>query len=568
MGTQYILGLVYAGQHDASAALLKDGRLVAYAEEERFSRLKFDRSFPTRAIGHCLDTAGISVHDVAAVGYFIQPWRGIAKRMCYALAGLPDSLRRGSHNSRILAGLLSAERVFRKETGYAGPFHQLDHHLTHAAAAFFSSPFEQSAILSVDGTGETETCFLGSARDCTITRHAAVAWPHSLGHMYAAATEFLGFKSFSDEYKVMGLAPYGKPAYLDVFRDMIRPAADGLFTVDLSFAGYPYNRWEYYSAKWLSVFGPPRKPEDPILDRHRDIAASLQARTEEVMFDLCNRLKELTGEKYLCLTGGVALNSVAVGKLIRSGLFSDIYTTPVSADAGCAMGAALYIHHIIRKNARKYPLPHAYWGSGWTDSEVRAAITASGLAFETVPDPAKTAAALIRDGHIVGWFQGRSEAGQRALGNRSILADPRDDSMKARINARVKYREPFRPFAPSLLESHMPEYFGIRRSVPFMTEVHPILPEKRSVVPAVTHVDGTGRPQTVTERSNPLYYKLIREFRRLTGIPMVLNTSFNVRGEPIVDSPRDAIRTFVNCGLDDLVMHSYWIRKSPAKGRS
>ncbi len=559
----YILGVTYFGNHESAAALLRDGVLVAAAEEERFTRVKFDRSFPTHSIEFCLDQAGISIENINHVGFFWKPWRGIGKRIAYAIRGLPGSLSRGSRGGRILFDLLSAERVLRRETGYSGPFHHIEHHLTHAASVFFSSPHEKAAVLSIDGTGETATCWIGTGNGNSLTPHRTTAWPHSLGHVYATVTQYLGFRAFEDEYKVMGLAAYGTPDYLHEFRKII-VVEDGALNIDLRYLSYQYFAEHWYSDRWVKTFGPPRSPNHPIDQRHKSIAASIQARLEEVLIELASYAVRTSGHDTLCLSGGVALNAVAVGALARSGICSHVYTNPVSGDSGTSLGAALHIHHAILGNASQHPLTHAYWGPTYSDNEIEDALKKHNLAYERLHSPAHRAAELLAAGDVIGWFQGRAEYGQRALGNRSILADPRRKEIKEKLNVTIKHRESFRPFAPSVLTKYQSDYFEWSRSCPFMTEVHAVRATKQAEIAAVVHADGTARLQTVEGDTNPLFAQLISEFHVRTGTPLILNTSFNVAGEPIVNSPDDAIITFQNAELDALVIGNFLVLRKNA----
>lgn len=560
MSDVYILGLACGGHHESAAALLKNGVCVAAAEEERFTRIKHDRAFPEHAIRYCLEYAQIRVDEVAQVGFFWQPWRGMGTRLAYVAAGVPNSLRRGSKNIGVLHDLLVAERTFRKSTGYRGPFTHVRHHLAHAASTFYSSPHERATILTLDGTGEVETTLIALGDGTSITPIVTSHWPHSLGHLYAALTQYLGFKKFEDEYKVMGLAAYGTPRHLDLFRNIVKTKG-GAVVLDLSYLSYQYFSEQWYSHKWVDTFGPAREASDPLLMHHRDVAASLQARLSEVMCELAAYAVTQTGVRTLCLSGGVALNAVAVGALAESGVADHVYTNPVSGDAGCALGAAYYVHHVLRKNSVRTPLLSGFLGPAFSDEDIEAALRTERVTYERVPDPAEFGATLIAQGAIIGWFQGRAEYGHRALGARSILADPRDGTVRERLNALIKHREPFRPFAPSVLLGHEHAYFEWDRAVPYMTEVHRVRKEMQKVIPAVVHIDGSARFQSVDQKASPLFAKLIQSFGVLTGVPLVLNTSFNQSGEPIVLTPRDALRTFTKSGLDALVIGSFVVRR-------
>jgi len=460
----------------------------------------------------------------------------------------------------VLHDLLFAKRIFAQKTGYRGPFHFINHHATHAASVYFTSGFERSALITIDGTGERKSCTIGKAEGNTFTRYKTTLWPHSLGHVYAAATQHLGFKILEDEYKVMGLSAYGKPEYLDEFRKIIKSKL-GSFEIDLRYTDYHYFKERWYSNKWVERFGPARLPHEPINQHHKNIASSLQVRLQEVLFDLASYATKQSGPLPLCIAGGVALNSLAMGKLAEQHIAKEIFVNPVSSDAGCALGAAFYIHHVLLNNGSPERLKHAYWGIEYSYQEIEEALTQAKVSYELLDNPSKTAAHLISEGHIIGWFQGRAEFGPRALGNRSILADPRNAKIKDSINAKIKHRESFRPFAPAILEEFQAEYFDSHTPVPFMTEVHVIKKEVQSKVPAVVHVDGTARLQTVNRQTNPLFWDVIDEFYTITGIPLVLNTSFNASGEPIVNSPHDAIKTFLKTNLDYLIIGKYLIKR-------
>lgn len=556
----YILGLTCLGGHDSCAALLKNGEIIAAAEEERFTRVKFDRSFPKNSISWCLKSAGISIDQISHAGFFWLPWSGILKRGFHMLRGFPNSFQKTSGKGSIFRDLILVEKTLRQETGFMGRFHYLNHHLTHAAGVFYSSGFDKAAIVSVDGTGEKITCWIGEGDGTSLKEYKTIKWPHSIGLLYTVATQYLGFKVFSDEYKVMGLSAYGKPAYIDEFRKILTNTKDGDFKLDPRYFDYIYYKEPMYSKKWVETFGPARGEMDAMEQRHMDIASSLQKRLEEVLKDICIYAINKRGSGPLCLTGGVALNSLAVGKIAELGTF-DIYTSPVSDDSGCALGAAYYIYHNILGHPRNKPLAYAYLGSEFTDKDIERTLKKSKLQYKKIRNPQRHAARRIAQGHVIGWYQGKSEIGQRALGNRSILADPRDKKMKDHVNIMVKYREFFRPFAPAILEEYQSKYFRWNKPVPYMTEVHVIRPEKRKIIPSVTHVDGTGRLQTVMKNTNRGFWNLINEFRIITGVPVVLNTSFNIKGEPIVDSPSDAIHTFSISGIDDLYLGNYWISK-------
>lgn len=552
----YILGLTYFGQHDSSAVLLENGKAIVAAEEERFTRIKFDRAFPKNAISWCLRSASISINDISHVGFFWKPWKGIVKVGFYRLRGIFEERIVGLE---VLKDLLLAEHIFRRETGYKGEFHHLDHHITHVASSFYASGFPEATIVSIDGRGESETCWFGEGYGNELIKHYGVPWPHSLGYLYSTLTQFLGFEPLTDEYKVMALASYGESSYIEEFRKILKRNRNG-FSLDLKYFSFYLGRGRMFSDYWIKKFGQPRKKDDRFIKRHYDLASSVQLRLKEIVFELLEDIVVKTKKDNLCLAGGVFLNSVLVGDIVRSKMFKRVYTTPVSGDTGCALGAAYYIHRILLGNKRNMPFSATYSGSKFSEGEILHVLRDSGLDYRKT-ESVKTAAVLLSKGRVVGWFQGGSEFGQRALGNRSILADPRDENMKNRINRLVKYRENFRPFAPAVLEEFQDEYFEYGGRTPYMTEVHPVLESKRRIIPAVVHVDGTARLQTVSKKTSSKFWKLISNFRKITGVPVVLNTSFNVKGEPIVDSPRDAIRTFLNSGIDDVFIGDFWVSK-------
>lgn len=566
----YILGFDCYG-HDSAAALLRDGEIVAMAEEERFAREKHTLAFPAHAIRYCLDEAGISIDDVDYIAYYWDPSLHVADQMWHIIRYLPRSL--GLVRSRLGQNFLPMVRLdhtLRNNLGLSArskvhQIHRIEHHAAHAASTFLLSPFEEAAILSVDAVGEWASTWFGIGEGNSLRKLGEVGFPHSVGMLYGSVTEYLGFHFASGEGKVMGLAPYGDPkVYLPEFRKIVRLEPEGRFSLDMSYFEYHlYGRGHWVSDKFARVFGPPRRREEPIEKRHEDVAAALQRITEEVSLHMAEHLHAVTGKRNLCIAGGVGLNSVMNGRILQHGPFEEIFIQPAANDAGTAIGAALWVHSCLLGLPRPPAMEHAYWGPTFTDEEIAATLARydGRLVYRQLDDPARAGAEIIARGEILGWFQGRMEFGPRALGNRSILADPRWPEMKDLLNARVKHREPFRPFAPSVLEERTGEYFTVDHLSPFMILVFDVRPEKRALVPAITHVDGTGRVQTVSRETNPRYWALISEFERLTGVGLVLNTSFNVMGEPIVCQPHEAIECFLNTGIDRLIIGDYLVEK-------
>ena len=563
-----ILGINHS--NDAAAALVVDGRVVAASQEERFSRLKHDASFPDRAIDFCLKTQGIALGDLDAVGFFWNP--GIHAES--PLRRLTQSVR---HHVEYLYGVPARliprlhERVSRMEetihlaSGRKLPIHFLTHHLCHAAAAFFTSPFEEAAILTADGYGERQSTTIYRGRGLELELLAEIDFPHSIGSLYAALTDYLGFRANSGEGKVMGLASYGRESeYVGKLRKLIALTERG-FELDLSYFEFFHERPHRYSEKLVALLGPARKPESAVDRRHEDIAFALQAVTEEAMLHLAGMAGRLTGAKNLCVAGGVALNCVANGRLQRETDFEKFFFYPAAGDTGTSVGAALAVEHLLHRAPRSMEVASEYLGTGFTSAEVRAVLDRGRLRYHTLQDPEVTAARMIADGLIIAWFQGRAEFGPRALGNRSILADPRCKEIKDLLNATVEFREPFRPYAPSVLEESCGKYFGSDVPSPYMLRAYPTRPEMIEVLPAITHVDGTARVQTVSAKQNPRYYRLIKEFGRITGIDCVLNTSFNIRGEPIINTVDEAIKCLMTTGLDALFVEDFLVVKDPDK---
>jgi carbamoyltransferase len=578
-----ILGInAYHG--NASAAVICDGRLVAAVEEERFNRVKYAAGFPAQAIRYCLQAAGLTLKEIDHVAVPRDPYARLPTKLFYALR-MPGFARDRAKVLAKFTGIREAlAQAFDADPAtITATFHRVEHHRAHLASAFFVSPFERAAVLSADGLGDFASTMWGTGSGARMDIEDAIAFPHSLGLYYTAVTQYLGFPKFGDEYKVMGLASYGRPEYLEAFRDMVRfdPAHDGGFRLGLKYfthqRGGPQMSWadadktptqgRLFSDEMPKRLGPARQPDEPIETRHHNLAASLQARLEEVYLGMARRLAERMGLKTVCLAGGVAFNCVANGKLFEQTPFEKIYVQPAAGDGGLSVGAAYYVWHQKLGKPRSFVMDHAYWGPEYSGSEIDAAIEASGLlnkGFSVVKlaeeELAGRTVKLIADGKITGWFQGRAEWGPRALGNRSIVADPRRADMKEILNRRIKHREIFRPFAPSILAESTGEWFERSEPSPFMTQTYQVKAEKRALIPAPTHVDGSGRLQTVTREANPRYWGLIRAFEEATGVPVLLNTSFN-DNDPIVCSPREALDCFQRTQMDALVLGDVLITK-------
>jgi len=571
----YILGLTTLG--DSAATLICDGTVVAAAEEERFSRVKHHSGFPFEAVAYCLEEAGIGIGDVEHVALYWKPWI-IARKA--AQAAKAAAISRDMFAARVDRGVVGVSGSYLSMLGFPrlirdrfGPsdfrFHFLEHHPCHAASAFFVSPFESAAILTMDGTGEETTTMFAQGRGNRIKPSKRIKIPHSLGQFYSAVTNFLGFDMFQgDEWKVMGLAAYGKPEYYDFLSNRVLSLhGDDAFRVNVRVLDHHMAKQYKFSAEAVRELGPPRVPGEEVTERHQNIAASAQLVVEETVLHLLAQLAKQTGEENLCLAGGVAFNSVMNGRIIQESPFGNVFIQPVAGDAGCSLGAAYMVHHQILGRPRSYEMHHAYFGPSFSDEACAAALDAAGLAYRTLPDEEMLplVAGMIADGGIVGWFQGRMEFGPRALGNRSFLADPRRSDMREMLNHKVKLREWFRPLAPSMVEEASADVFGHPHYDPFMVTVIDVAAEQRSLLPAIVHIDGTARPQTVRRSVNPRYWSLLREFEKLSGVPVLLNTSFNVQ-EPIVCTPQDAVRTFQASNFDALVLEHHLVLRSPSDG--
>jgi carbamoyltransferase len=576
-----ILGInAYHG--DASAAIVVDGALVAAVEEERFTRVKHTAGFPAHAVRYCLQAAGVTIQEVDHIAIPRNPRARLVQKLLYAVK-LPkfalERVRVLGRFGRIKEALAQALEV--DPEAIKATFHRVEHHLAHLASSFFVSPFERAAVLSLDGLGDFASGMWGIGEGNRIQVWGSVPFPHSVGMYYTAVTQFLGFWKYGDEYKVMGLSAYGEPEFMDEFRQMLR-VNDGMgYKMDLRYFRHhtdgPTMTWEagepqlgqLFSDAFVRRFGDPHPPRTPVGRREENLAASLQARLEEVVLHQINALYRLVAERTkqptnaLAYAGGVAFNCVANGKIFDATPFEHLYIQPAAGDAGLAIGAAFYVWHQVLGYPRKFVMEHAYWGPEFSDADIRRALERHGLAYRQLDRETlvRETAQRIAQGKVVGWFQGRMEWGPRALGNRSIVVDPRRPEMKDILNKRVKHREPFRPFAPSVLEEYTGEYYEHSYPSPFMLLAYKVRPEKRDKIPAPTHVDGTGRLQTVSQKTNPLYWQLIDAFRQLTSVPVVLNTSFN-ENEPIVCTPDEAIDCFLRTHMDVLAIGSFLVERA------
>ncbi|HKW61142.1 MAG TPA: carbamoyltransferase C-terminal domain-containing protein [Candidatus Acidoferrum sp.] len=572
-----ILGInAYHG--NASAAIVCDGRLIAAVEEERFNRVKYAAGFPSQAIHYCLKAAGLTLNEIDHVGVPRNPYARLATKIFYALR-MPSFARERAKVLVKFQGIPEAlAQAFDADPKkIRAKFHRIEHHQAHLASSFYCSPFDRAALLSADGLGDFASTMWGTASGSRMKFEGAITFPHSLGLFYSAVTQYLGFLKFGDEYKVMGLAAYGQPEQLESFRDIVRfktGSSRNGFRLGLDYFSHhrtgPEMSWaetdktptlgKLFSEGMEMRLGPARSADQALEQRHRNLAASLQVRLEEVYLGMLKKLADRTGLKAVCLAGGVAFNCVANGKLFDATPFDQVYVHPAAGDGGLSVGAAFFVWHQILGKPRSFVMDHAYWGPEYSREEIQRAVESSGLAQKDCAiaeleeeELMRRAAAVIADGKILGWFQGRAEWGPRALGNRSIVADPRRPEMKTILNQRIKHREIFRPFAPSILAEATSEYFEKSHPSPFMTLAYAVRPDKRDKIPAPTHVDGTGRLQTVTREANPRYHALISAFRDLTGVPVILNTSFN-DNEPIVCRPEEAIVCFQRTQMDALVL--------------
>ncbi|MCG3175527.1 MAG: Decarbamoylnovobiocin carbamoyltransferase [Candidatus Omnitrophica bacterium] len=584
-----ILGLnAYHG--DASACLVRDGVLIAAAEEERFRRIKHWAGLPSRAVSYCLSEAGVRLEQVDHIAVNRDPWAHLGRKLLYLArrggVGASRLKDRARNSSRLLdLRQLLADGLGAPRRSVGAQVHRIEHHRAHLASAYLVSPFDAAAVVSVDGFGDFTSTLWGVGEGGRIRTASRTYYPHSLGLFYLALTQYLGFPNYGDEYKAMGLSAYGAPSYTDQLRRLVLRRPAGSFALGLEYFKHHTSgvemTWEdgeprigtVYTDRLTQLLGPPRRPEEPIERRHQDLAASMQAVYEEAFFRLLKEVHRRTGKEALCLAGGCAMNSVANGKIYENTPFRKLYIQSAAGDAGGAIGAAFEVWSKISGGRRSFVMDHAYWGPGYESDAIEkllrsrsSELAAQGCDWTAEPDEAvlvESVAAVIAEGGVVGWFQGRMEWGPRALGNRSILGDPRRADMKDILNLKIKRRESFRPFAPSILREAVPEWFETDDEVPFMLQVYRIRAEKRSQVPAVTHVNGTGRLQTVSASQNPRYHRLIAAYARRTGVPMVLNTSFN-ENEPVVCAPAEALDCFLRTRMDLLVLGDHLVRRRAA----
>ncbi|HMA21018.1 MAG TPA: carbamoyltransferase C-terminal domain-containing protein [Gemmatimonadaceae bacterium] len=580
----YILG-INAYHADGSAVLLRDGELVVAIEEERFRRIKHWAGFPTQTVRKCLEIAGIDGSQIEHVAISRDPKANFFRKASFAL-------RNRMHVSNIVNRTRNLRKVFDVSdplaealsipTGSLPRIHFVEHHPSHLASAFFVSPFEDAAICAIDGFGDFLSTSMAIGKGNKLDVLARVAYPHSLGVFYTAVTQYLGFPNYGDEFKVMGLAPYGVPDHVEQLRNLVTLKPGGKFElnrayfrhwdegVEMEWEGGIPTMGRLYTPELVRLLGPARKKDEPLTAYHENLARSLQAVYEECAFHVLNWLYERTRNPRLCMAGGCAMNSVANGKIRESTPFTDVYVQPASSDNGTALGAAYYAWNQVLDKPRGFVMEHGYWGTEYPRADVTPLVeqrndpqwTYSSTCYPDEESLCKATAQLIADGNVVGWYQGRMEWGARALGNRSILADARRGDMRDIINLKIKFREKFRPFAPSILESALDEYFIGAVPDPFMQQVYPVRPDKRDILPAITHVDGSGRLQTVSARTNPRYHRLISEFAAITGVPVVLNTSFN-ENEPIVDTPEQALDCFLRTRMDAIVVNNTVIQRHP-----
>ena len=610
----YILG-VSCYYHDSAVVLLQDGILVAAAEEERFTRKKHDNSFPQNAIDFCLRQAGITGHDLDYVVFYEKPLVKFERILLTALGTFPHSYP--VFRESMVAWFNEKLWIKSKLQTSIGVTPErilfIEHHLSHAASTLYASPFEEAAILTIDGVGEWTTAAVG--RGTAVWDHAdgqangdglqiagqqqvnkielfrEIRFPHSLGLLYSAFTAFLGFKVNNGEYKVMGMAPYGAPCYFDEVQRLISVDDDGGFCLNMDYFSFHHSTHRTFNDRFVGLFGPPRRPESEFFTlttnptrnhphwsdqaaaqnrKYADIAASIQKATEEIMLKMAHYAYRETGCKNLVMAGGVTLNSVANGRIIKETPFENVYIQPAAGDAGGALGAALYAYHVLLGQPRRFVMEHAYWGAEYSVDDMKSSIQASGFRHEYIEEDEKLLDRVVErliQGKVVSWYRGRFEWGPRALGHRSILADPRSAEMKEVVNTKIKFREPFRPFAPVVLEERAAEYFDFpapERYYParFMLLVTPIPEDKRDKIQAVCHVGGTGRLQTIRREWNAAYYRVVEKFGEATGVPVLLNTSYNLRGEPIVNTPANALNTFAKSDIDALVMGQYLVSKT------
>jgi carbamoyltransferase len=559
-----ILGINYMF-HDSSACILKDGKLLVALEEERFTRNKHDVVFPILSIERCLKEANLSIDDIDHISLSFKPTLDINRKIAFIikhpsllLKNFNLHLLRYYWRYRTIKKWYNSTFINSKKPG----LHFIPHHQSHIAGSFFASPYKEAALLSMDGSGEWATASLGYGNGIDVTEFKRVFYPNSMGTIYEAITYYCGFKPSYDEGKTMGLAPLGNSErFIEDVRQIIDVGPEGDLLIDFDYFTFDDGQFDYLSDKFIQKFGSRRLPRQKFEQHHMDVAAAFQTRLEEIALELCSILKEKTKAEYLVIAGGVALNSVMNGRIVRESGFKDLYVMPAAGDNGTSIGAAYYVYNAILKYPRAEPHMNPYLGTEYTNEKIGAILKECKVSYAYYDNIELKTAELLHAGNILCWFQGKMEIGPRALGGRSIIADPTNKRMKDKINAEVKHREAYRPFAPSVIAEAATEYFDLTVEDPFMLKVCNVKPDKTSVLPAITHVDGTARAQTVNKETHPRYHKMICEFGKLSGHPVVLNTSFNIMDEPIVESPYDAIRCFFSTGLDYLVIGNYVVEK-------
>lgn len=549
--------------HDSAACLIRDGQVISAASEERFNRKKNSPDFPVNAVNYCLQAAGLTIYDIDCVGFYEKPFLKFYRVVLSHLRSYPFSFKNFMDTMPSwLQDRLIMPLVIKKELGFEGKILYIKHHLSHAASAFLVSGFPEAAILTADGVGEWSAMTYGAGRGNKIKVVKEMRFPDSLGLFYTAVTTYLGFEALEGEGKIMGLAGYGKPVYLDKLKEMVVTRKDGSYWLDQRFFGLNKG-CRMYSNKFIKVFGSERKPESAIDQRHCDIAASLQKFTEYALINIARNLQAETRMETLCLAGGLFLNCVANSRILEDTDFKEVFIQPAAGDSGGALGVASYIYHSLFNNPRVYAMKNAYLGPEFSAQQIKRSILSAGLDFKEMTDDGlfKHIARKIADNKIIGWFQGKMEFGPRALGNRSILANPGNPDMKDLLNSRVKNREAFRPYAPAVLEERAADFFEAKQFSPYMLLAAQVREDKKTVIPAVTHVDGSARVQVVNKGINARFWNLIKEFENLSGIPIVINTSFNLKGEPVVCTPDDAINSFKASEMDCLVLGNFVIEK-------
>jgi carbamoyltransferase len=546
---------------DTSACLLSDGKIAAFVEEERFNRVKHTKRFPSRSIDYCLQAAGLDIRDIDMVGIAHQPGVDFFRAMDDALRRLPRSWRRLFVQPAVDANLYLRKPIFRLSKGFVGPAMFVSHHDAHAAAAFFASPFQEAAVMSIDRAGNHHSTWLGRGWGNEMKAIGTVGQPHSLGEVYAAATDYLGFNPNCDEDKVMGLAPYGSHAYHERFRRLIALKDQGRFEVDLSYFAY-HLKSGWYSDKFVELFGPKRLLGEEIGTRHQDIAAAVQETAEKTALHLADHLAKTVRSRNICLGGGMALNSRLSSAILRGGSFEEIFIQPAAGDAGNALGAAYYLYHVVLGRPKVEPMSHAYLGPEYEPRQIIGALRSARLRYTTPRNVESYCADRLAEGEIVGWFQGRAEVGPRALGNRSILANPTLAATKEIVNGKIRRRESFQSLSAAVQAERAADYVENCYPSPYMQLTLEIKEQRRAAVPSITGVDGTASLQTVEQRTNPRLWELIERFRGKTGVPMVASTSMCLQGEPAALTPDDAVRTFQTSNMDCLVMGDYVVEKS------